>query len=79
MTKKRGQAAVGTLIATLVFLLMLVVAVLPVISSSLTTNSTTWSQAGYLYGNTLNTILYLVPLFLALAGLVAVAYTYFMK
>ena len=77
--KRKGQAVIGTLIATLIFLLMLVVAVLPVISDSLNTQSTTWSQAGYKYGDTLNTIIYLIPLFLALAGLIAIAYTYLMK
>jgi len=80
ITKQRkGQAVIGTLIVTLVFLLMLVVAVLPVISTSLNTNSTAWSQSGYAYGNVLNTIVYLIPLFLALAGLVAIAYTYLMR
>lgn len=77
--KKRGQAVVGTLIATLIFLLLLVVAVLPVVSGALTTNSTTWSQSGYVHYAALNTILYLIPLFLALAGVIAIAYTYFAR
>ena len=77
--KRKGQAIVGTLIATLVFLLMLVVAVIPVLSDSLNTQSTTWSQSAYVHAATLNAIIYLIPLFLALAGLVAVAYTYLLK
>ena len=77
--KRKGQAIIGTLIGTLIFLLLLVVAVLPVLSDSLNTQSTTWSQSAYVYAATLNTIIYLIPLFLALAGLIAIAYTYLMK
>lgn len=72
--KKRGQMLIGTLIGTLVFLLLLIVAVLPVIASSINTNSSTWGT-----GTSTQAIVALIPLFLGLAGLVTVAYTYFMK
>ena len=71
--KRKGQALIGTLIGTLVFLLLLIVAVLPVISDSITTNSSSWGS-----GTSTQSIIELIPLFLGLAGLVTVAYTYFM-
>ena len=77
MTKQKGQTVISALVGLLIFILLLVIAVLPILSKAI--NDQSANNVTYLptYGATVNTIMFLCPLFLALAGLVAVAFTLF--
>lgn len=70
---KKGQIVLSTLIGLLVFLVILFVAVLPIVSASINTASSGFTNN--LCGMAASTISvsFLVPLMLSLAGLVTVA------
>lgn len=77
MNDMKGQIVLTTLIGLLVFLLILFVAVLPVVSTSINTSSATF--VGNLSGLGASTVTssFIIPLLLALAGLVTVVVVLF--
>lgn len=76
---KKGQIMLSTLIGLLVFLVILFVAVLPIVSTQANAVSASNTSAlGSLAAST-TTVGFLVPLLLALAGLVTVAAVLFRR
>jgi len=71
--KTKGMASLTTLIGLLVFLLVLIIAAVPIISASINTTSASTN----LVGTNIFTISAITPLFLVLGGLVTIVWVMF--